>query len=77
MGSIDIMKFWLYNFKYRKEMRIIKTISIRLSDKLHKALKFKSFETNVSIQNYFVKLVKQDLNFKDEDDDLSDYGTKQ
>jgi len=56
---------------------VIKTISIRLSDKLHKTIKLKSFETNISIQNYFVKLAKQDLNFKDEDDDLSDYGTKQ
>ena len=58
-------------------MLVIKTISIRLSDKLHKTIKLKSFETNISIQNYFVKLAKQDLNFKDEDDDLSDYGTKQ
>ena len=77
MEILDIMQLWLYNCNYRQEVRIIKTISIRLSDKLHKALKFKSFETNISIQNYFVKLAKQDLDFKDEDDDLSDYGTKQ
>jgi len=40
---------------------------------LYKAIKYKTLETDQSIQNYIVNLVKEDLNFDDKDDDLSDY----
>lgn len=51
----------------------IKATSIRFSDKLYKAIKYKTVETDQTIQQYIVNLVKKDLNFDDKDDDLSDY----
>jgi len=55
------------------EVMKIKATSIRFSDKLYKAMKYKTFETNQTIQNYVISLIKKDLNFDDKDDDLSDY----
>ena len=49
----------------------IKAVSIRFSDKLHKALKLRCIEIDKSMQDYIVELIKKDLSFKD--DDLSDY----
>lgn len=54
-------------------MIIIKAITIRFSDKLHVALKLKTFADATTIQEYIVSLVKKDLEFKEKDDDLSDY----
>jgi len=51
----------------------IKAISIRFSDKLHKAIKYKTLEEDKPIQQYIIDLIKKDLNFDDTDDDLSDY----
>ena len=51
----------------------IKAITVRFSDKLHKAIKYKTFETDTPIQQYIIYLIKKDLNFDDKDDDLSDY----
>lgn len=44
-----------------------------MSDKLHKALKYHLIEKDISIQQYIISLIKKDICFKDEDDDLSDY----
>lgn len=44
-----------------------------MSDKLHKALKYYLLEKEIPIQQYIISLIKQDMKFKDEDDDLSDY----
>lgn len=55
----------------------IKAVSIRMSDNLHKALKYKLIEDDKSIQQYIIELIKRDLDFKDEDDDLSDYLPKE
>jgi len=54
-------------------LRAIKQVTIRLSDKLHKAIKIKLLDDEISIQEYFVTLVKNDLNFADDKDDLTDY----
>ena len=51
----------------------IKAVTIRFSDKLHKTIKFHLIENEKSFQEYIISLVKKDLEFKDEDDDLSDY----
>ena len=51
----------------------IKSITVRFSDKLHKALKYKLVEDEQSIQQYIIDLIKKDLHFNDKDDDLSDY----
>lgn len=56
-------------------MSYIKAVNIRFSDKLHKALKIHVINKEQSIQDYVISLVKKDMNFKDEDDDLSDYST--
>ena len=52
---------------------VIKAITIRFSDKLHKALKIKLVQEGKSIQDYVIGLIKKDLNFTDDMDDLSDY----
>jgi len=39
-------------------------------------MKYHLIETEQSIQEYVISLIKKDLNFKDEDDDLSDYLNK-
>lgn len=44
-----------------------------MSDKLHKKLKTTLFEKEISIQQYLIGIIKKDLSFDDEDDDLSDY----
>ena len=67
------MTLQYYNIKYRKEDRTIKAITIRFSDKLHKAIKYKLVEDDKSIQEYVISLIKKDLNFTDEMDDLTDY----
>lgn len=54
----------------------IKSIAIRFSDKLHKAMKLKTVSEDSTIQDYVIGLIKKDLSFKDEDDDLSDYQAK-
>lgn len=51
----------------------IKQVTIRLSDKLHKAIKLRLFEDEKSIQEFFVELAKEKLNFTDDMDDLKDY----
>lgn len=47
-----------------------------MSDVLHKAVKYKTFDEGISIQDYIITLIKKDLNFTDEQDDLSDYTKK-
>lgn len=54
----------------------IKAATIRFSDKLHTELKLKTVKDGTTIQDYIVRLVKQDLDFNDKDDDLSDYQKK-
>jgi predicted DNA binding CopG/RHH family protein len=54
----------------------IKAISVRFSDKLHIAMKLKTVSKGETIQDYIISLIKQDLNFTDENDDLSDYQKK-
>lgn len=44
-----------------------------MSDRLHKSLKYYLLEKETPIQQYIISLIKKDMNFKDEDDDLSDY----
>lgn len=51
----------------------IKSFTLRMSDKLHRKLKTTLFEKEVSIQQYLIGLIKKDLDFSDDDDDLSDY----
>ena len=51
----------------------IKAVTIRFSDKLHKTMKFKLLEDEKSVQDYIISLIKSDLNFTNEEDDLSDY----
>ena len=60
----------------KEEVTKIKAVTIRFSDKLHKAIKFKLLERDKSIQEYIIKLVKNDLNFTDDMDDLTDYTIK-
>lgn len=69
------MVFWNYNFNCKGGVPI-KALSIRFSDKLHKAIKLKTVTDGLTIQNYIINLIKKDLNFTDIDDDLSDYQTK-
>lgn len=57
-------------------MNIIKAFTLRLSDKLHKAIKYHLIEKDKSIQQYLIELIKKDLDFNDDDDDLSDYTKK-
>lgn len=47
-----------------------------MSDLLHKAVKYKTFNEGISIQEYIISLIKKDLNFTDDQDDLSDYTKK-
>ena len=54
----------------------IKSATIRFSDKLHKAIKYKLLESEKSLQEYIIKLIKNDLKFTDDMDDLTDYTTK-
>ncbi len=39
-------------------------------------MKFKTVADDLTIQDYIISLVKKDLNFKDNEDDLSDYQVK-
>lgn len=61
---------------YRLEVNIIKAFTLRLSDKLHKTIKYHLIEKDKSMQQYLIELIKKDLDFRDEDDDLSDYTKK-
>lgn len=51
----------------------IKSVTIRFSDVLHKKMKFKLLEEEKSVQQYLIELIKKDLNFSDNEDDLDDY----
>lgn len=44
-----------------------------MSDKLHKAVKLKLLDEDKAIQQYLIELIKKDLNFTDDKDDLFDY----
>lgn len=59
-----------------KEVLHIKAITVRFSDKLHKALRHHLIDKDVSIQQYIIDLVKKDIQFNDEYDDPSDYAYK-
>lgn len=39
----------------------MKSLTVRISDQLHKQLKFKVIEKETTIQNYIVELIKKDL----------------
>ena len=54
-------------------MIIIKAITLRMSDKLHKRLKYHLVEKDLSIQQYIISLIKKDIGMTDDEDDLSDY----
>ena len=53
-------------------MTIIKAATIRFSDELHKKMKIHLLENDMSLQEYIVKLVKEDIGFTKEEDP-SDY----
>jgi len=44
-----------------------------MSDKLHNIVKHYLVDQNKSLQQYIIELIKKDLNFSDDKDDLSDY----
>ena len=45
----------------------IKTVTLRLSDGLHKALKIKMANEGRKIQDYIVELLMRDMEFKEAD----------
>ena len=65
-----------YNTNCGREVSDIKAFTLRLSDKLHKAIKYYLIEKEMSMQEYIITLIKQDMKFLDQDDDLSDYTKK-
>lgn len=66
----------LYLIQDKERGDNMKAFTLRLSDKLNKTLKHHLVEKELSMQQYIVALIKKDLNFSDEDDDLSDYTRK-
>lgn len=70
------MTSWWYSVNCGKEVSDIKAFTLRLSDKLHKAIKYHLVEKEMSMQEYIIMLIKQDMKFSDQDDDLSDYTKK-
>jgi predicted DNA binding CopG/RHH family protein len=43
---------------------IVKTITLRLEEELHKELKLKTIQDGTTIQNYITELIKKDLKKK-------------
>lgn len=41
----------------------IKTLTLRLDDDFHKALKIKCIEENTDMSNYIIKLIKKDMKY--------------
>lgn len=72
---IKLLTFWHYSviMSTWRGGSNIKAITIRFSDKIHKAIKHKLVDENKSIQEYIISLVKNDLSFTDDMDDLTDY----
>jgi len=53
-----------------KVVRIIKAFNVRLSDKLHKAMKFYLLEHDLSAQEFIVSLIKKEIQYNDLDDKI-------
>ena len=47
----------------RKGVIKIKTLTLRLDDDFHKALKIKCIEENTDMSNYIIKLIKKDMKY--------------
>ena len=44
----------------------IKTLTLRVSDEFHKALKLKTVEEETSMHEYIIKLIEKDMEIKNE-----------
>lgn len=44
-----------------KEVIILKTITLRLDDEVHKTIKIKTVQEETTIQDYITKLIMKDL----------------
>ena len=60
---------WYYNVnrRYEREENSMKSITIRFSDELHKTMRRKLLEEDESVQQYIIRLVKNDLDFTKEE----------
>lgn len=47
-----------------KGVNKLKSLTIRVSNELHKKIKFKTIEEETTIQDYVLKLIEKDLNIK-------------
>ena len=45
-----------------RRCNIIKTVTLRLSDEIHKSIKRLTVEDEITIQDYIAKLIESDLN---------------
>lgn len=49
------------------EVRKIKTVTLRLSDELHKKIKFLTVEEEITIQDYITQLIENNLKQRQKD----------
>lgn len=47
--------------------RIIKTLTLRLDDDFHKALKMKCIQDDTDMTTYIIKLIKKDMNYQNQE----------